>query len=180
MRRTKITIVHDSFGHPSSLRKDWGFSALLEFDGQRILFDTGNSARTFSENCSALDLDLRNLDYAVISHRHGDHTSGLNHLLKVNPKLTVHTPEETYGVFGSSLFGSFILDAIRCLAIFSTRTEILRKSFVMAVPGRTRVLSGSRRRPKHPKALSLYPWSRTCRVRGRCEKYRWDCEHLAG
>lgn len=107
MSRTKITIVHDSFGHPSSLRKDWGFSALLEFDGQRILFDTGNSARTFSENCSALDLDLRNLDYAVISHRHGDHTSGLNHLLKVNPKLTVHTPEETYGVFGSSLFGSF-------------------------------------------------------------------------
>ena len=107
MSGTKITILHDSFGHPSSLRKDWGFAALLEFEGQRILFDTGNSAKTFSENCSTLGLDLQNLGYAVISHRHGDHTSGLNHLLRVNPKATIYTPEETYGVFGSSLFGTF-------------------------------------------------------------------------
>ena len=103
MSGAKITIIHDSFGKASCLKKDWGFSAHLDFDGQRILFDTGNNAKTFSENCSALGLDLGSLDYAVISHRHGDHTSGLNHLLKVNPKLAVYTPEETYGVFGSSL-----------------------------------------------------------------------------
>jgi len=103
----KLTIIHDSFGRPSMLRKDWGFAALVEFDGQRILFDTGNNARTFAGNCSALGIDLRALDYAVISHRHGDHTSGLSHLLEVNPGLPIHTPEETYGVFGSALFGSF-------------------------------------------------------------------------
>ena len=55
MSRTKITIIHDSFGRPSSLKKDWGFSAHVEFDGQRILFDTGNNAKTFSENCSHWD-----------------------------------------------------------------------------------------------------------------------------
>jgi len=107
MSRTKITILHDSFGHPSLLRKEWGFAALLEFDGQRILFDTGNSARTFAENCAALGVDLQTLDYVVISHRHGDHTSGLSHLLKINPQATVYTPEETYGVFGSALPGAF-------------------------------------------------------------------------
>src|SRR5690242_2266511 len=105
MPEARITIIHDAFGAASSLKKDWGFSALLEFDGRRILFDTGNNAKTFAHNCAGLGIDLRNLDYAVISHRHGDHTSGLNHLLAVNPTLMVHTPEETYGVFGSSLFG---------------------------------------------------------------------------
>ena len=103
----RITIVNDSFGHPSALRQDWGFAALIEFNGLRILFDTGNNARVFAHNVDALGIDLRRLDFAVISHRHGDHTSGLNHLLQVHPALTIYTPEETYGVFGSSLPGLF-------------------------------------------------------------------------
>ncbi len=107
MNTARVTILNDSFGHPSSLKKDWGFAALLEFAGRRILFDTGNNATTFARNCAELGIDLRDLACVVISHRHGDHTSGLNHLLKVNPNVTIYTPDETYGVFGSSLFGSF-------------------------------------------------------------------------
>jgi 7,8-dihydropterin-6-yl-methyl-4-(beta-D-ribofuranosyl)aminobenzene 5'-phosphate synthase len=107
LNRTRVTILNDSFGHPSSLKKDWGFAALLEFDGKRILFDTGNNSTTFAQNCAELAVDLSALDYVVISHRHGDHTSGLVHLLRVNPHVTVYTPDETYGVFGSSLFGNF-------------------------------------------------------------------------
>jgi len=102
-----ITILNDSFGKPSALRQDWGFAALIEFGALRILFDTGNNARTFAHNVDALGIDLRELDFAVISHRHGDHTSGLNHLLQVHPTLAIYTPEETYGVFGSSLPGLF-------------------------------------------------------------------------
>jgi 7,8-dihydropterin-6-yl-methyl-4-(beta-D-ribofuranosyl)aminobenzene 5'-phosphate synthase len=107
MNPNRITILHDSFGRPSGLRQEWGFAALVEFAGQRILFDTGNSSRTFAENVAILSLDLMDLDYAVISHRHGDHTSGINHLLAVNPQILIYTPDETYGVFGSSLPGMF-------------------------------------------------------------------------
>jgi 7,8-dihydropterin-6-yl-methyl-4-(beta-D-ribofuranosyl)aminobenzene 5'-phosphate synthase len=107
MAMNSLTVLNDSFGRPAALHQDWGFSALIEYEGRRILFDTGNSARTFAHNVDALGIDLRSLDCAVISHRHGDHTSGLNHLLTVHPQLTVYTPEETYGVFGSSLPGSF-------------------------------------------------------------------------
>lgn len=103
----RITILHDSFGKRTDLKKDWGYAALIEFGGKRILFDTGNNARTFRDNAVALGVDLRALDFAAISHRHGDHTSGLNHLLELNPRLTICTPEETYGVFGSSLPGLF-------------------------------------------------------------------------
>jgi len=99
----RITILHDSFGKRSDLKKDWGFAALLEFGGKRILFDTGNNARTFAENTVTLGIDLRRLDFVAISHRHGDHTSGLNHLFKLNPGVKVYTPDETYGIFGSSL-----------------------------------------------------------------------------
>jgi 7,8-dihydropterin-6-yl-methyl-4-(beta-D-ribofuranosyl)aminobenzene 5'-phosphate synthase len=107
MSRNYITILHDSFGKRPDLRKDWGFAALVEFGGNRILFDTGNNARTFAQNTDTLGVNLRHLDFAVISHRHGDHTSGLNHLFKLNPGVTVYTPDETYGVFGSSLPGMF-------------------------------------------------------------------------
>ena len=103
----RITILNDSFGRPSTLKQDWGFSALIEFGGQRILFDTGNHSRTFAQNVAALHVDLLGLNFAVVSHRHGDHTSGLNHLLQVNPAVTIYTPEETYGVFGSTLPGLF-------------------------------------------------------------------------
>jgi len=52
---------------------------------KRILFDAGNDADIFAHNVAAKGIDLAKLDFAVVSHHHSDHTSGLNHLLKVNP-----------------------------------------------------------------------------------------------
>ena len=42
----------------------------------------------------------------MISHRHGDHTSGLNALLQ-NAEVRVFVPAEKFGVFGSELPGTF-------------------------------------------------------------------------
>ena len=36
--------LNDAFGKSSSMRKDWGYAALIEYGGKRILFDTGNNA----------------------------------------------------------------------------------------------------------------------------------------
>jgi 7,8-dihydropterin-6-yl-methyl-4-(beta-D-ribofuranosyl)aminobenzene 5'-phosphate synthase len=103
----RITILYDAFGKSSNLRKDWGFSAFVEYDGKRILFDTGNNAATFAQNVKALGIDLNKLDFAVISHRHGDHTSGLDYLLSVNPSVRIYAPKEAFGVFGAALPGTF-------------------------------------------------------------------------
>lgn len=105
--QNRVTILYDAFGKPSLLRRDWGFAALIEYGGKRILFDTGNNAGIFAHNTKALRIDLKRLDFVVISHRHGDHTSGLNYLLSVNPGVKIYVPKETYGVFGSSLPGTF-------------------------------------------------------------------------
>jgi 7,8-dihydropterin-6-yl-methyl-4-(beta-D-ribofuranosyl)aminobenzene 5'-phosphate synthase len=90
----QVTILYDAFGRRAGLTRDWGFAALVEYHGTRILFDTGNNAAVFEHNVRALGVDLRRLDFVVVSHRHGDHTSGLNYLLEVNPRVRIYAPRE--------------------------------------------------------------------------------------
>jgi 7,8-dihydropterin-6-yl-methyl-4-(beta-D-ribofuranosyl)aminobenzene 5'-phosphate synthase len=103
----QITILYDAFGKPSTLTKDWGFSAFVEYDGKRILFDTGNNAEIFAHNVQEKGIDLSRLDFVVISHRHADHIGGLSHLLQLNPTVKIYAPQENFGVFGTSLPGTF-------------------------------------------------------------------------
>ena len=100
----KVTILYDAFGESKELTKDWGFSALVEHHGKRILFDTGNDAAIFEHNVQALGVDLTKLDFVVISHRHADHTTGLRYVLKVNPGVTVYVPADGGNGFGGSDF----------------------------------------------------------------------------
>jgi 7,8-dihydropterin-6-yl-methyl-4-(beta-D-ribofuranosyl)aminobenzene 5'-phosphate synthase len=103
----RVTILYDAFGNRPDLTPDWGFAALIQYGGKRILFDTGNNAGVFAHNVRALGVDLRRLDFVVISHRHGDHTAGLNYLLRVNPHVKIYAPREGFGVFGAALPGTF-------------------------------------------------------------------------
>ena len=96
----RVTILYDAFGKNPALTMDWGFAALVEYGGKRILFDTGNNAQIFEHNVKAVGVDLRNLDFVVMSHRHGDHIGGLAYLLKVNPTVKIYAPKERSGVYG--------------------------------------------------------------------------------
>jgi 7,8-dihydropterin-6-yl-methyl-4-(beta-D-ribofuranosyl)aminobenzene 5'-phosphate synthase len=105
--KAQITILYDAFGKDPAMKKDWGFSALVEVAGKRILFDTGDDADTFAQNVKAKGVDLNQLDFVVISHRHGDHIAGLGNVLAVNPKVKIYGPKEGFGIFGASLPSSF-------------------------------------------------------------------------
>src|SRR6476659_5995123 len=105
--KSQITILYDAFGSDPSMTKDWGFSALVEIAGKRILFDTGNDADTFAANVKAKGVDLKTLDFVVLSHRHSDHMAGLNYVLSVNPSVKIYAPKEGFGIYGSSLPSSF-------------------------------------------------------------------------
>ena len=98
-----ITILYDAFGTDAAMKKDWGFSALVEVAGKRISFDTGNDGETFAANVKAKGVDLTNLDFVILSHRHSDHMAGLGHVLTANPKVKIYAPREGFGIFGSSL-----------------------------------------------------------------------------
>jgi 7,8-dihydropterin-6-yl-methyl-4-(beta-D-ribofuranosyl)aminobenzene 5'-phosphate synthase len=96
---SRITILYDAFGKSPALTMDFGFAALVEYGGKRILFDTGNNAAIFEHNVKTLGVDLQKLDFAVISHRHSDHSSGISYLLAVNPKVKIYVPDEPWGIF---------------------------------------------------------------------------------
>ena len=100
----RVTIISDAFGKPSNLERSWGYSALVEYGGKRILFDTGGQYKAFVNNVKALKIDLTRLDFVVLSHRHGDHTAGLAYVLQQNPTVKIFAPAET-GSFGTPASG---------------------------------------------------------------------------
>ena len=103
----RITILYDAFGKTSDMQKDWGFAALVEYGGKRILFDTGNDSDIFAHNVKAKGVDLTKLDFVVMSHRHSDHMAGLQYLRSVNPNVKIYAPKEGFGIYGSSLPSKF-------------------------------------------------------------------------
>src|SRR5579864_4489463 len=103
----QITVLYDAFGKSSTMQKDWGYAAFVEYGGKRILFDTGNNPDILAQNAKAKGIDLTKLDFVVMSHRHGDHMGGLTYLLKVNPSVKIYAPKEGFGVYGADLPSSF-------------------------------------------------------------------------
>lgn len=56
---------------------EWGFAALVEVDGRRMLFDTGFRRDTVLKNAEELGIDLRTVTDVILSHHHDDHVGGL-------------------------------------------------------------------------------------------------------
>ncbi|MFN0111447.1 MAG: MBL fold metallo-hydrolase [Blastocatellia bacterium] len=68
---------------------EWGFAAIVEVDGQRILFDTGARPDTVLKNVREMGIDLSTVRDVILSHNHSDHTNGLltlrREFAKTNP-----------------------------------------------------------------------------------------------
>src|SRR6202521_1207662 len=103
----RITVLYDAFGKDATMTKDWGDAALVEINGKRILFDTGDDPAILAKNVKAKVVDLTKLDFVVLSHRHSDHVGGFSYLLSVNPKVKIYAPKEGFGIFGSDLPSKF-------------------------------------------------------------------------
>lgn len=90
----RLTVLVDNYTEVgTTFRGEPGLSYLLEVDGKKILFDTGASD-LFIHNAEAMNIELSDIDVVVLSHGHGDHTGGLEHLANItNPgqtKLVAH------------------------------------------------------------------------------------------
>ena len=96
MSTCRIRIVCDNSAGPfAGTLGEHGFAALIESDGETILFDTGGG-QTLLPNAQRMNLDLRGVGQVVLSHGHYDHAGGLWPLLQsCGPKRVLAHP----GVF---------------------------------------------------------------------------------
>ena len=87
LRSLKVTILSTMLADEGI--GEWGFAALVEADGKKILFDTGARPNTVLENAKELKIDLTGVQDVILSHFHDDHTTGLmtlrRELSKANP-----------------------------------------------------------------------------------------------
>jgi len=70
-----IYILTDNFPG-NKLQAEHGLSYLIEFEGKRLLFDTGQS-NLFLKNAALMGVDMTNIDMIILSHGHFDHGDGL-------------------------------------------------------------------------------------------------------
>lgn len=84
----KITVLVTNLSEDA--QGEWGYSALVEVDGHKILYDTGASPDLVLKNAKILHIDLSDVEDVVLSHNHWDHVGGLmtlrRELMAQNPK----------------------------------------------------------------------------------------------
>lgn len=89
IRELKVTILSTMLADDKGGVGEWGFAALIEADGHRILLDTGARPDTVRQNARELKIDLSNVREVILTHNHDDHTTGLmtlrNEARKSNP-----------------------------------------------------------------------------------------------
>lgn len=89
----KAVIVYDNNRYDDRLRVDWGFSCYLEGLKKSILFDTGANGEILISNLKKIGVPPEKIGVVVLSHFHGDHTGGLEELLRHNPAIEVWVPD---------------------------------------------------------------------------------------
>lgn len=79
----KITFLVDNISNRDDLMPEWGLAVHIEYRGSNILLDTGSSDK-FARNAEVLGIDLKKVDYGVLSHAHYDHADGLDTFFDIN------------------------------------------------------------------------------------------------
>ena len=91
----KIRCLIENTCNLDTLKAEHGLSLLIETGAHRILFDTGASA-AFAENAERMEVDLRTVDTAILSHGHYDHGGGLERFMELNHKARVWTSPHAF------------------------------------------------------------------------------------
>lgn len=123
----KVTVVVDNI--PSGdLKGEWGLCFFIEYGRKKYLLDTGASS-LFLSNASALGIDISQVDCAVLSHAHYDHSLGMAAFFDINSKAKFHVSASTK-------------DNCYAKALFVTRYIGIEKGILSKYPDRISYCSG--------------------------------------
>ena len=92
----KITVLVENVSKNPCIGAEHGLSLYIETAEKKILFDMGQGT-LFLENAKVLGVDLRNIDFAIVSHGHYDHGGGLGCFFELNDKAPVYINRYAFG-----------------------------------------------------------------------------------
>jgi 7,8-dihydropterin-6-yl-methyl-4-(beta-D-ribofuranosyl)aminobenzene 5'-phosphate synthase len=88
---------------------EWGFSALVEADGHKMLFDAGTDSMLVLNNAREWGIDLSEVPVLILSHSHSDHIGGW-HVLRNAFRAAHPTTLSTTYVGEGFFFNRYHLD----------------------------------------------------------------------
>lgn len=89
-----ITLIENNLVEgKKSLKPEHGISLYISTKDKKMLFDLGRTDN-FIKNADSLGIDLKEIDFVIISHAHLDHGGGLKHFLKINNKAKIYLHEK--------------------------------------------------------------------------------------
>jgi len=88
----KATVLIDNIAE-EPLQAEWGLSIYIEYNDKKILLDAGASD-LFLSNAKTLEVDLNQVDYAVLSHAHFDHADGMDAFFSCNLNANLYLRED--------------------------------------------------------------------------------------
>lgn len=91
----KIRTLIENTACRQELACEHGLSLFIEACGKRILFDAGQTS-AFADNARRMNVDLGQVDFAVLSHGHYDHGGGLSRFLELNPSAPVYLNQHAF------------------------------------------------------------------------------------
>lgn len=93
----RVTCVVDNTARRSSTYwGEHGAAFLIEREGQRLLFDTGQSGQVLLHNLRESGIEPTEINTLVLSHAHYDHTGGLAALLREAPDLPLYAHPDVF------------------------------------------------------------------------------------
>lgn len=78
--KVRVTVLVENTAQGTGVLAEHGLAYWVEWNGQRVLFDTGQGA-VLASNAERLGIQLCDADAIVLSHGHYDHAGGLGEVL---------------------------------------------------------------------------------------------------
>lgn len=100
MSKPRNTTLMEDTLYGSGLEAEHGLSLYIETEKHKILADTGQSAKTWT-NASAKKIDITKVDTVFLSHGHYDHSGGLLTFASANPSADIYIHENAGGEYFS-------------------------------------------------------------------------------
>ena len=128
----KATVLVDNISHDNIIG-EWGLSIFIEYQDKKILLDTGASG-LFLRNAEKLGIDMKAVDFGVLSHAHYDHANGMEDFFYQNLKAKFYlregSKENSYHKVW--IFNKYIGIKKHTLKKFSNRIEYVTGDYEIA------------------------------------------------